>query len=139
MSVNLEKIDMLRERVNVSYNEAKEVLEKFDGDIVEAIIYLEKDKNFKTTKPDFSDQAKTFFERVNQWKLVVKKKDQTLINLNLVISVIFALFAFPFTLLMLALALFTGHRIKITKGDVESIDLGEMVGKAGDSLKRDEE
>lgn len=138
MSVNLEKIDMLRERVNVSYNEAKEALEKFDGDIVDAIVYLEKDKNYQTTKKDFSGQAKTFFEKVNQWKLVVMKKDQTLLNLNLVISTIFALFAFPFTLLMIALALFTGHRIKVTKGEDETFDINDMVNKAGESFKQEE-
>ena len=44
MNVSLEQIDLLRKRANVSYEEAKEVLEKFDGDIIEALVYLEKNK-----------------------------------------------------------------------------------------------
>ncbi len=38
MNVSLEQIDLLRKRANVSYEEAKEVLEKFDGDIIEALV-----------------------------------------------------------------------------------------------------
>ncbi|NMB39243.1 MAG: DUF4342 domain-containing protein [Firmicutes bacterium] len=38
----LEQIEKLRERANVSYDEAKQALESADGDILEALIYLEK-------------------------------------------------------------------------------------------------
>ena len=42
MSVNLELIDELRKRANVSYEDARDALEKCNGDMVEALIYLEK-------------------------------------------------------------------------------------------------
>ncbi len=42
--VTLEQVERLREKTNVSYNEAKEALEKTKGDILEAIINLEKEK-----------------------------------------------------------------------------------------------
>ena len=35
-----EKVDMLRERANVSYEEAKNALEKSNGDVLEAMILL---------------------------------------------------------------------------------------------------
>ncbi len=38
----LEQVEKLRERANVSYDEAKEALEATNGDLLEAIIYLEK-------------------------------------------------------------------------------------------------
>ena len=38
----LEKVEKLRERANVSYEEAKEALEKSNGDLLDAIVYLEK-------------------------------------------------------------------------------------------------
>ncbi|KLU39878.1 MAG: hypothetical protein AA931_07935 [Peptococcaceae bacterium 1109] len=38
----LEQIERLRERANVTYDEAKAALEAADGDLLEAIIYLER-------------------------------------------------------------------------------------------------
>lgn len=38
----LEKIEKLRERAQVSYDEAREVLEQTDGDLLDAIILLER-------------------------------------------------------------------------------------------------
>lgn len=40
--VTLEQVEKLRERANISYDEAKAALEKTNGDILEAIINLEK-------------------------------------------------------------------------------------------------
>ena len=42
MKITLEQIDFLRERANVSYKEAKEALEQSEGDMVEALVMLEK-------------------------------------------------------------------------------------------------
>lgn len=41
--VTLEQVEKLREKTNISYDEAKAALEKTDGDILEAIINLEKE------------------------------------------------------------------------------------------------
>ncbi len=38
----LERIEKLRERAEVSYDEAREAYERADGDLLEALIYLEK-------------------------------------------------------------------------------------------------
>lgn len=48
MKVTLEQIDELRNRVNVSYEEAKKTLEKNDGDLIKSIIELEKKKEEET-------------------------------------------------------------------------------------------
>ena len=39
---NFEKVEKLRQHANVSYEEAKEALERSDWDILDAMIYLEK-------------------------------------------------------------------------------------------------
>jgi len=41
MQIPLEKIDQLRERAGIGYREAKQILEQADGDLLEALIYLE--------------------------------------------------------------------------------------------------
>ena len=43
MRVTIEQVEKLQKRANVSYEEAKEALEECDGDILEALIRLEKD------------------------------------------------------------------------------------------------
>ena len=43
----LEQIEKLREKANVSYDEAKSALETADGDLLDAIIYLEKQGKVK--------------------------------------------------------------------------------------------
>ena len=42
MDITLEKVDKVRERTGVSYSKAKEALEVSNGDVLEAIIFLEK-------------------------------------------------------------------------------------------------
>ena len=47
MSINLEQIDELRKRANVSYEDAKNALEQNEGDIIKSLIYLEKQNKIK--------------------------------------------------------------------------------------------
>ncbi|NLY71286.1 MAG: DUF4342 domain-containing protein [Clostridiales bacterium] len=50
MGITLEQVEKLRDKANVSYNDAKEALEATDGDLLEALIYLE--KKGKVTPPE---------------------------------------------------------------------------------------
>ena len=47
--ITLEKVDLIRERTGVSYTEAKEALEAGNGDVVDALIYIENKKKSKST------------------------------------------------------------------------------------------
>lgn len=58
---NLEKVEKLRERANVSYEEAREALEQCNWDILDAMIYLE--KKGKTTGPQTSSYS-TYTEKI---------------------------------------------------------------------------
>ncbi len=49
MNITLESIDELRVRANVGYKEAKEALTQTDGDMVEALVYLEEQHGVKRT------------------------------------------------------------------------------------------
>jgi hypothetical protein len=42
MSINIEQVEKLKERANVSYEDAKGALEQCGGDLLEAVIFLEK-------------------------------------------------------------------------------------------------
>ena len=59
----LEKVEKLRERANVSYEEAKEALENSNGDLLDAMVYLEKQGKVKSPEQtsystDASEQPK---------------------------------------------------------------------------------
>lgn len=44
MYSELEKIDILRHRVVISYEEAQAILQQFEGDLINTLVYLEKHK-----------------------------------------------------------------------------------------------
>lgn len=68
MEIDLEKVDIVRERAKVGYAEAKDALEKTDGNVLEAIIYIE--KNQKTVLNNLSDVSNDFVEAI---KDIIKK------------------------------------------------------------------
>ena len=47
---DFEKIEKLRERANVTYEEAKEALNAANGDLLDAMIYLERQGKVKAEK-----------------------------------------------------------------------------------------
>ncbi|MEI6285090.1 MAG: DUF4342 domain-containing protein [Bacillota bacterium] len=51
--ISLEKLDLIRERTGLSYKEAKDLLEKHNGDILEVLISWEEEK--PTTKDTVND------------------------------------------------------------------------------------
>ena len=61
MKITLEQIDLVRKRTNASYKEAKEALERFDGDVVEALAYL--DESGKAPKTEFGSR-RAFMDKV---------------------------------------------------------------------------
>jgi hypothetical protein len=60
MMNELEKMDALKERLNVTYAQAKEALDKTDGDLAQALVYLEEQgaAGAKGRGEDWEDEAK---------------------------------------------------------------------------------
>lgn len=135
MSVSLEKIDMLMERANISYKEAKEALEKYDGDMVEALIYLEdahktgpKTSNVNTGQKhyrhqrqqyhqrpqnDFFDDMKKFFDKMHKTSFVIGKKGKKVLDIPLTVAAIIILLTLPISLILLVLPYVFGYKIVI--------------------------
>lgn len=53
MTITLEQVDKLRERADVSFEEAKAALEQSGGDLLDALIWLERQGKTKTTEGGF--------------------------------------------------------------------------------------
>ena len=162
MSMSLEKIDMLKERANISYKEAKEALEKFDGDLVEALIYLE--SNEKTTASpqprhdrdnkdyrdyrehreerrqkrrerdkDVLDQIKQFISKLHKTSFIVSKKDRKLLDIPLTVALIIILIALPASIFLLILPYVFGYKILVLNEDGSKFNFDEAAKDLGKS------
>ncbi len=115
MTFNLNHIDELKKRANVSYGDAKEALEQCNGDLLEALIYLEQQNKIKPEQNDscsFLTKCKNLLKKGNNTRFVITKKGSTVLDLSVTVSVIITAFASYIVIPVLLLALFTGHRMK---------------------------
>lgn len=81
----LEKIDMIRSRLGVSYAEAKQALDAAGGDLVGALIELEeREKNFSNRIQDrsqeFVGQLKGLLHTTKESRIKVKQGDKTVLE-----------------------------------------------------------
>ena len=74
MNITIEKIDLLKERAQISYSEARDLLEQFDGNVVEALIHLE--QNNQTTKPKEQPAQTRYTRRTHHHDGMDKAKDK---------------------------------------------------------------
>ncbi|SMC18912.1 protein of unknown function [Clostridium acidisoli DSM 12555] len=91
--ITLEKIDIIRERTGVTYTEAKEALEATQGNVVEALVYIEKNKQDEkdstyTTKEEFTEWIKEVIRKGNVTRIKVKKDEKVLVDIPVNVGVI---------------------------------------------------
>ncbi|HPX00022.1 MAG TPA: hypothetical protein PKY98_04650 [Sedimentibacter sp.] len=111
MKVTLEQIDELRNRVNVSYEEAKRTLEKNDGDLIKSIIELE---NKKGRKPEQRGSFTSFADRLLALKMSVKNKEgNTVLNVPVAVVLITFLMSFWTVIFLFVLAVLTSCKIDV--------------------------
>lgn len=94
--ITLEKVDMVKDRMYVTYAEAKEALEKNDGDVLDAIVYLEQkikaesvennesaEEESETceTVDDFKVWLKDLINKGNVNRVKIKKDEKVLIDI----------------------------------------------------------
>ncbi len=137
MAVSLEKIDMLMERANISYKEAKEALEMHDGDMVEALIHLEASNKTayakSTQRPnrpphphhhsgsrrnqrqnsDFFEDVRKFFAKMHKTSFVVGNKGKRVLDIPLTIAALLILFTMPVSMFLLIVPYLFGYKISI--------------------------
>ena len=87
----MESIEALRSRVNMTYRQARDLLEEAGGDLVEALIYLEENKEKFIDQAtgrghDLVNKARRFAGRLHQTKVKVKVKDNTLLELPVTVT-----------------------------------------------------
>lgn len=134
MTITLEQIDLLRKRANVGYKEAKEALEKCNGDIVEALSYLEEQSKIKPDKESFKDSTfvkkmKNLISKANKIKLVISKNEKTILNLPSTVAAVFTLVAMPLAAAAIILAVVTKCKIRFSRENGEDCSINSKIDK----------
>lgn len=155
MDITLEKIDNLRERANVSYKEAKEALEKNEGNMIDAIIFLEGEnktvydrakretertrerhrtnvrrQQYTDNRNDFLDSCKKVLKSLNETRIVLYNSERVVLDISLTFVLIALLFIFPVVVGIVVLGLITGNRFKIIRKDKKTDILDKVLNKA---------
>ena len=86
MNITLEMIDAVRERSGASYAEAKAALEQSGGDVVEALVLLEKKNETKTG--EILEKIKAAVKEGSVNKIRVKRGEQVLLTVPVNVGVI---------------------------------------------------
>ena len=98
----LEKIDAIRERMNVTYAQAKEALDAANGDLTQALIHLEKEnpvdrksqinKEEKEESENFArnviEQIKSVIQEGNVTKVRLKNGEKVLVEIPATVGVV---------------------------------------------------
>lgn len=84
--ISLEKIDIIRQRTGVGYAQAKELLEKNNGNVVDALIDFEQNQksftqNFANVSNDLIETIKDIIKKGNVSRIKVKKDNKVLVDI----------------------------------------------------------
>lgn len=95
---NLDKVDLVRKRMNVSYEEAKIALESVNWDIVEAIVKLEKEQQNRREEifvrgNELVEKFKELVKKGNVTKIRIKQDDKILVEVPVTAGVVGAVLA----------------------------------------------
>lgn len=142
--ITLEKIDIIRERTGVSYTKAKEALEATEGNVVDALIYIE--KNAKTTKEqiytskeEFTEWIKEIIRKGNVTRIRVKKDERVLVDIPVnagVAAGVAIMAALPALLaIIFVTAVVTKVTVEITKEDGSVEVVNKIIENAVSNVK----
>lgn len=149
---NFEKVEKLRERANVSYEEAKQALENSNWDILDAMIYLEQSGRVrgpeqssyttqaekskididdeKECKSSFSDNMRRFgnwlsdmFDKGNKNSFCVEKDNREIFRMPITLLVVLLIFAFWVVVPLLIVGLFFNMRYQFVGPDIRVVDI----------------
>ena len=107
MDDELYKIDIIRERLGVSYKEAQDALERSDGDVVAAIVDLEGQtvsfqENLEQRKEKLTSQVQSILKKGNVTKINLKKGDKVVTEIPVAVGalgIVAMIFSAPFAVL----------------------------------------
>lgn len=150
--ITMEMVDELRKRTGSTYEEAKAALEANNGDLLESIIYLEKQGKMHSGKEEYEKKhyqngfdnvvegTKKIVKKGNNNFLVISKREERVLKLSLTVSTVLTVIAPYVVVPTLGVALLTGHRFKIEGKDLNIDKVNKTLDKISnkvDEVKKD--
>lgn len=163
---DLEKVERLREKADVSYEEAKKALEECGGDLLDAMVYLEKQGKVKkpgrssyTTQyeePKIEEAAKTgktsggitdmlnrflnwcgkLIQKGNETLFKVEKDGRNIIRIPVTVFVIVMILTFWILLGVMVVGLFFGCRYSFEGVKKVELDVNKAMDSAADTAEK---
>ena len=120
----LEKIDLLRNRADLSYSEAKKFLDEADGDVVQALVLIEREgkqryERIYSKGSELLDRIKELIRQGNVNKIRVKTKENVVLEIPVTAGVVGAMIAPSLAIIGAVAALATNCSIEVERGKPE--------------------
>ena len=142
--ITLEKIDIIRERTEATYAEAKEALEFCEGNVVDALIKIEEKQKSErnqtyATKEEFLNWIKEVIKKGNVTRIKIKKEEKVIIDLPITGGIAATVVAYLIWAPLLAIGVLTAVvskvTIEITKDDGSVEVINKLIKTTVDDVK----
>lgn len=150
--ITLEQVDQLRKRTNCSYEEAKALLEKHNGDVLEAIVDFEKSRNSKSYSNNIGDNGynghnenhgrrsgEEFWKKTVELiqkgfenKVVIEDNHNVFLNISVNIMLLLVIIIPYITVPIIMLLLILGYKVSIKKTAGNEVNISSMVKDVAD-------
>ncbi len=158
-----EMVEKLRQKANVSYEEAKAALEKSDWDILDALVLLESEGRMKgeDAAREYTTQVKrdagrsdgghdwrnglrklwnllrNLFSKGNSNQFLIRnRKGEEIVSMPITVLVLLLIFCWPASLIALVVGLFVGGRYSFQGPNVDA-KVNDVMDKAADAVQKD--
>ena len=162
MKQQLEQVEKLVEKTGVSYGDAKDALERANGDMLDALVYLEEQgkvagknnanaynsystrrdnaeqhksetsENFKRTTKDFGEWLRGIFDKGNANYLEMYRNGERKFSMPVTVFVILLIFCFWIVIPLMIIALFFNCRFSFSGNELGKEKVNNVMGKATD-------
>ncbi len=149
MKYTIEQVEYLRTKADITYEEAVEILEKYQGDVAKCLVELEKigkirnntytnnNNSNQNSGEEFKKNVKKVYNNSVRHRFIIKKGDTVIVNLSLLYMLAALIVAPHLTIVSAIAAIFLGYKINIQKEETDDyeVDLKEQVNKAAGNIK----
>ncbi|MGE5528634.1 MAG: DUF4342 domain-containing protein [Patescibacteria group bacterium] len=122
----LSKIDLLRERMDISYESAKMALDSQHGNVIEALIQLEREhrsrrEQFFGRGNEVVEKVKELLHKANVTRIRVKQDERVLLEIPVTAGVVGAMVAPQLAVLGAVTALLTKCTVEVERAPGEGV------------------
>ncbi len=155
MNYDMELVEKLVEKTGISYTEAKEALDNSNGDLLEAMIWLESkgkiehgrttaystkadeskqsgSENFKQSARGFGEWVRRVVDKGNANCLEMYKQNERKLSVPVTVFVLLLIIAFWVVVPLMIVALFMGYRFAFSGPDLGKDSVNNTMAKATD-------